>query len=75
MDGAYRLLGRQIFYSNHNNYVYMIINPDKEILCRQMHLEYYLQVCPLQPTQGQITWEEMSSWISALWPQAVNFLS
>lgn len=31
-------------------------------------------MCPLQPTQGQSDWEEMSGWISALWPQAINFL-
>lgn len=66
MDGAYSVLGRQILYNNHDNYVYVIINPDEEILCGQMHLECALQVCPPQSTQGQITWEEMSSWISVL---------
>lgn len=74
MDGAYSVLGRHIFYSNPNHYAYAIISADKEIPCRQMQLEYYLQVCPLQSIQGQSNWEEMSGWISALWPQAINFL-
>lgn len=47
MDRAYSVLGRHIFYSNPSHHVDVIINAEKEVLCRQVHLEYYLQVCPL----------------------------
>ena len=43
-------------------------------LRRQVNLENHFQVCSPKSAQGLTAWENTSSCISALWPQAISFL-